>query len=448
MRRTTEFDPLTLARLTHPIRWEPEDYDSLMEAVGDARFVLLGESTHGTHEFYRERARITQRLVEEKGFTTIAVEADWPDAYRLNRYVRGRSEDATAIDALGDFQRFPRWMWRNPEVADLVEWLRAHNDDRASDLPEVGFYGLDLYSMYASIEAVLTYLEEVDPDAAARARSRYACFEHFGEDSQTYGYAAGSGMSESCEKEALQQLLELQRRAHDLAGRDGRIPEDEFFFAEQNARLVMNAEEYYRTMFRGRVSSWNLRDRHMADTLDGLVEYFDRKGRFTTRVVVWAHNSHLGDARATEMGRSGEWNLGQLARERYGSDVFLLGLTTATGTVTAAFDWGEQARRTRVRTPIPGSWEELFHEAEPSNFLLPIRGSEPVATLLLGSRLERAIGVIYRPATERQSHYFEARLAEQFDAVLHFDETAALEPLDRTAGWETGDAPETYPFNL
>jgi erythromycin esterase-like protein len=295
---------------------------------------------------------------------------------------------------------------------------------------------------------VLTYLEEVDPDAAARARSRYACFEHFGEDSQTYGYAAGSGMSESCEKEALQQLLELQRRAHDLAGRDGRIPEDEFFFAEQNARLVMNAEEYYRTMFRGRVSSWNLRDRHMADTLDGLVEYFDRKGRFTTRVVVWAHNSHLGDARATEMGRSGEWNLGQLARERYGSDVFLLGLTTATGTVTAAFDWGEQARRTRVRTPIPGSWEELFHEAEPSNFLLPIRGSEPVATLLLGSRLERAIGVIYRPATERQSHYFEARLAEQFDAVLHFDETAALEPLDRTPGWETGDAPETYPFNL
>jgi erythromycin esterase-like protein len=431
-----------------PLRWEDGDYDPLLEMIGDARVVLLGESTHGTHEFYRERSRITQRLISEKGFTTVAVEADWPDAYRVNRYVRGMSEDGSALEALGDFERFPLWMWRNADVVDLVEWLRAHNQERAPDLPEVGFYGLDLYSMYSSMEAVVTYLDAADPPAARRARDRYSCFEHFGEDSQAYGYAASTGRRESCEDDAVQQLVELQRRASELAGRDGRIPEDEFFFAEQNARLVKNAEEYYRSMFHGRVSSWNLRDQHMDETLAELVAHFDRKGRHPARVVVWEHNSHIGDARATEMGARGELSLGQLARERFGDAARLIGFTTATGTVAAARDWGDPAERKEVRKPLPGSYEEILHSVGIEQFYLPLRHGGPAADALRNPRLERAIGVIYRPETERLSHYFEARLAEQFDAVLHFDDTMAVEPLDRTGGWESRDAPDTYPFKV
>jgi erythromycin esterase-like protein len=435
-------------RAAHPLDGGAHDHDRLLEMIGDARLVLLGESTHGTHEFYRERARITRRLVEEKGFTTIAVEADWPDAYRVNRYVRGLSDDASAIEALGDFGRFPLWMWRNTEVVGLVEWLHARNASRGEGEPAVGFYGMDLYSMYSSIEAVLGFLDRADPEAARRARHRYACFEHFGEDSQAYGYAAGSGMSESCEEQAVQQLVELQRRASDLAARDGAIPEDEFFFAEQNARLVKNAEEYYRSMFRGRVSSWNLRDRHMVETLDALVSHFDARAAAPTRMVVWAHNSHLGDARATEMGRAGEWNVGQLVRERYGGDAFLVGFTTANGTVTAATDWEEPAQRRRVREPLPGSYEEVFQTVGEPAFLLGLRGGGGAVEALRSPRLERAIGVIYRPEMERVSHYFTATLPEQFDAVLHFDRTRGLEPLDLDSGWEHDEAPDTFPFGL
>jgi erythromycin esterase-like protein len=430
-----------------PLRGESGDYDRLLELVGDARVVLLGEATHGTHEFYRERAVLTRRLIEEKGFTTVAVEADWPDAYRVNRYVRGMSDDASPEEALGDFRRFPLWMWRNREVVELVRWLRAHNDARPRGAPRVGFYGLDLYSLFTSIEAVLAYLEEVDPEAARRARERYACFEHFGEDTQAYGYAAGLGLSASCENAAVQQLVELQRRAAELASRDGRIPEDEFFFAEQNARLVKNAEQYYRTMFRGRVSSWNLRDSHMAETLHALIEYFDRKG-LRTKVVVWEHNSHIGDARATEMGEQGEWNVGQLARERYGDGAFLVGFSTHHGTVAAASNWDEPVQLKRVRPALAGSYEALFHELEIPNFLLPLRHGGPVVDALRQPRLQRAIGVIYRPQTERISHYFHARLPAQFDALLHFDETRAVTPLDHASGWETGEAPETFPFSL
>ncbi|HEV2131500.1 MAG TPA: erythromycin esterase family protein [Longimicrobiaceae bacterium] len=434
-----------IRRAAHPLTGHSADYDALLERIGDARVVLLGEATHGTHEFYRERAHITQRLIEEKGFTTVAVEADWPDAYRVNRYVRGASEDGSAAEALGDFQRFPRWMWRNVDVLNLVDWLREYNDPLSERHPKVGFYGLDLYSLFTSIEEVLGYLEEVDPEAAKRARYRYGCFEHFGEDSQAYGYAAEFGLTASCEDQAVQQLLDLQRRAAELAGRNGRIPEDEFFYAEQNARLGKNAEEYYRTMFRGRVSSWNLRDRHMAETLDALLQHFDRKGQHT-RVVVWEHNSHIGDARATDMGDSGEWNVGQLAREAYGEDAVLVGFTTHHGTVTAASDWDTPAERKHVRPALAGSYEKLFHGVGIPEFLLLLDEESLVAEELRGPRLERAIGVIYRPETERLSHYFNASLSEQFDAVIHFDETRAVEPLERTAGWETGEAPETYPF--
>jgi erythromycin esterase-like protein len=275
----------------------------LVDLIGDARLVLLGEASHGTREFYRERTRITQRLLTEKGFTAVAVEADWPDAYRVNRYVRGVGTDTNGNAALAGFQRFPTWMWRDTEVLAFVEWLRAHNTALPNGRAKIGFYGLDLYSLYTSMAAVLSYLDTMDPEAARRARSR--CFEHFGEDTQAYGYAASFDLSKSCEDEVVQQLQELQRQAAAYSRRDGRVVAEEFFYAEQNARLVKDAEVYYRTMFRGRVSSWNLRDQHMVDTLDALVTHLRRQGEHA-KVIVWAHNSHLGDARATELGESGE----------------------------------------------------------------------------------------------------------------------------------------------
>ncbi len=432
----------------HSLTGASGDYDPLMRLIDDARFVLLGEASHGTHEFYRERAQITKRLIKEKGFTAVAVEADWPDAYRVNRYVRGVGEDAESVEALAGFKRFPTWMWRNADVLDFVGWLRAHNDALPANAPKVGFYGLDLYSLHSSMEAVLGYLDKVDPEAARRARYRYSCFDHFGEDTQTYGYATGFGLTESCENEVVNQLVELRRSAADYASRDGRVAEDEYFFIEQNARLVKNAEEYYRSMFRGRVSSWNLRDRHMAETLDALVGHLERKGGSTPKVVVWEHNSHLGDARATQMGEGGELNVGQLVRERHGSGAVLVGFTTYTGTVTASSDWDAQPERKRVRPALPDSYEALFHEVGCPRFLLNLREGGPATVGLREPRLERAIGVIYRPETERQSHYFYARLPAQFDAVLHFDETRAVEPLERTAHWETGEVPETYPSGM
>lgn len=437
----------TLRQSARPLTGDASDYLPLMQIVGDARFVLIGEASHGTHEFYRERAVITRKLIEEKGFTAVAVEADWPDAYRVNRFVRNASNDKESVDALADFERFPTWMWRNADVLNFIGWLRAYNDSPGENATKVGFYGLDLYSLYRSIEAVLDYLDAIDPEAADRARYRYACFEHFGEDTQAYGYATSLGLNEPCEAQVVAQLIELQQRAADYARRDGQVLEDEFFYAEQNARLIKDAEEYYRTMFRGRISSWNLRDRHMADTLDRLVAYLVRQGQ-PAKVVVWAHNSHLGDARATDMSTSGELNVGQLVRQRYARDAVLVGLTTYAGTVTAASDWDGPAERKQVRPALPESYEAAFHGVGMPRFLLDLRNDSPAATALRQPRLERAIGVIYRPRTERQSHYFEARLSEQFDAVLHFDETRAVEPLERMPHWDTGEAPETYPFGV
>lgn len=431
----------------HRLTGAAKDYDPLMELIGDARFVLIGEASHGTHDFYEQRAEITKRLIQEKGFTAVAVEADWPDAYRVNRYVRGVSEDTTSDEALGGFDRFPTWMWRNTVVTHFVDWLREYNNSLPQNAKKAGFYGLDLYSMYTSIKAVLGYLDQVDPEAAKRARYRYSCLEHFGEDSQSYGYATSFGLSESCENEVVNQLQELQRLASEYVEQDGRLPEDEYFYAEQNARLVKNAEQYYRSMFRGRVSSWNLRDRHMAETLDHLVAHLDQQGG-RTKVVVWEHNSHLGDARATDMGAAGELNVGQLVRQRYGDDAILVGFSTYTGTVTAASDWGGPAQRKRVRPGLAGSYEALFHDTGLPRFLLNLQDDNAAVQGLRQPRLERAIGVIYLPQSERVSHYFSARLPDQFDAIIHFDETQAVEPLERTPQWDTGEAPETYPFGF
>jgi erythromycin esterase-like protein/predicted phosphoribosyltransferase len=434
-----------LSETAYPLAGSARDYDPLVGRIGEACFVLLGEASHGTHEFYSERAEITKRLITEKNFVAVAVEADWPDAYRLNRYVRGASDDVDAVEALAEFRRFPTWMWRNEVVVEFIEWLRAYNDALPQGAEKVGFYGLDLYSLHASMKAVLRYLEKVDPEAAKKARERYSCFDHFGEDTQAYGLMTRLNLSKSCEEEVVNQLIELQRRAGQFARSGGQFADDELFYAEQNARLVQNAEAYYRSVFLEEVSSWNLRDRHMAETLDALVTHLGRKGR-RAKLAVWEHNSHLGDARATEMGQRGELNVGQLTREKYGHEAVLVGFTTHHGTVTAASDWGKPAERKRVRPALAGSYEALFHTTGRDRFLLIPNDSDAMAQQLSAPRLERAIGVIYRPETERQSHYFRARVTDQFDAVLHFDETRAVKPLETTAEWEAGELPETFPF--
>jgi erythromycin esterase-like protein/predicted phosphoribosyltransferase len=437
-----------IARAARPLRGEERDYDPLLARIGSAEIVLLGEATHGSHEFYGDRARITRRLITERGFNAVAVEADWPDAYRVNCYVRGESDDADAEAALGDFERFPRWMWRNDDVRAFVRWLREHNDALPPDTPKTGFYGIDLYSLSRSIEAVISYLEKVDPEAARRARHRYGCFDDFGDNPQVYGQMVALGLAEDCENEVVGQLVELQRLTE--LGRERAIDGDEAFFAEQNARIARNAERYYRAMFRGRVDSWNLRDTHMADTIDALIAHLRRRDGYA-RIAVWAHNSHLGDARATEMGISGELNVGQLMRERHPRDTYGVGFTTYEGSVTAASDWDGPARRRRVLPALPGSYEDLLHQASgiaESDLMLDLRGGAASATLA-DPRLERAIGVIYKPETERFSHYFHAILPRQFDTLLHLDRTSAVQPLDPDPGFEAPDeVPETWPFGV
>jgi erythromycin esterase-like protein len=433
--------------LRHAALWfemSADGFGSLVDTLRDATVVMIGEASHGTHEFYRTRAELTKALIVEGGFNCVAVEADWPDAYRVNRWVRHASGDADAEHALGDFVRFPRWMWRNRDVVDVISWLREYNRPLTAEA-RVGFYGLDLYSLHTSIEAVLAYLTKVDPAAAARARERYDCFENFADNSQAYGYAATLGLSRSCEDDVVAQLVDLRRRAAEYATRDGRVAADEYFHAEQNARLVRNAEEYYRSMFGGRAESWNLRDTHMMETLGALLRQITRTSRHA-RAVVWAHNSHLGDARATQMGEQGELNLGQLVREKFESQARSVGFTTHTGTVTAASNWDEPSQRKRVRPSLAGSYERLFHETGIERFVLHLDDPD-VRRVLSTPRLERAIGVIYRPATERASHYFHAHLADQFDAVIHIDHTNALEPLEP---WsiDEADLPETYPSAL
>lgn len=418
-------------------------FDAVLDLVGDAELVLLGEATHGTHDFYEARAEITRRLIEEKGFHSVAVEGDWPDCYRVNRYVRGLGDERSAEAALSDFRRFPLWMWRNTVIEELVGWMRARNDGKPY-AEQAGFYGLDMYSLHGSMAAVLDYLERADPEAAQEARARYACFDQAGADAQNYGYGVRFGIRDDCRDEAIAQLLDLRERREELLQGDGLVRQEEQFAAEQNARVVQSAEAYYRNMFSYNVNTWNLRDQHMIDTLEALRAHLARQvGR--PRIVVWEHNSHIGDARATEMSRRGEHNVGQLARERYGECARLIGFTTHHGTVSAASRWDGPVEHKQVRPGLPGSVEDLFHEIDCGDFVLPLREEAPQA--MREAMLERAIGVIYLPQTERQSHYFFSRLPLQFDAVIHIDETRALQPLDPTSEWQRGEA-ETYPSGL
>jgi protein-L-isoaspartate(D-aspartate) O-methyltransferase len=414
-------------------RLENADLDPLLARIGDARVVLLGEATHGTSEFYRMRARISQALIERKGFNLVAVEADWPDAARIDHYVRHRDVPPAEWRA---FSRFPEWMWRNVEVHEFVEWLRAHNAARPM-AERTAFHGLDLYSLYTSIGAVLRYLDEVDPESARVARRRYGCLTPWESDPATYGQMALTGRYRACEDDVTAMLSDMLRKRGEYSTRDG----ERFMDAMHNARVVANAERYYRVMYYGSAESWNLRDQHMFETLGELL----RERGPQAKAIVWEHNSHIGDARATEMSSRGELNVGQLCREAFGSGAYLLGFGTDHGTVAAADNWDEPMQVKDVRPSHPESYERSCHDSALPSFFLSLRQRHEVRKQLMAPRLERAIGVVYRPQTELASHYFQAVLPRQFDEYCWFDRTSAVRPLDtrRISGM-----PETYPFGL
>jgi len=407
----------------------------MLQRIGNARVVLIGEASHGTSEFYRMRERITRALIEQKGFDFVAIEGDWPDAARLDHYVRHAEYPPSEWTA---FARFPTWMWRNEEVREFIEWLRKHNAALDPDR-RVAFHGLDLYSLYTSIQAILGYLDEIDPDTAAVARHRYSCLTPWQSDPIAYGHAALTDRYRTCEHEVVQMLQDLMTKRQTYATHDG----ERFLDVVQNARLVTNAERYYRTMYYGSRSSWNLRDTHMFETLESLLQHHGPR----SRAVVWAHNSHIGDAHATEMANRGEFNIGHLCRERFGDDAYLIGFGTDHGTVAAASSWGAPMEIKSVQPSLADSYERLFHDTGIGQFLLPLRHARDPKLIdgLNRSRLERAIGVIYRPESERQSHYFEATLPQQFDEYIWIDQTHAVTPLKTES---LSGMPDTYPFGL
>lgn len=425
--------PECIAEATEPFGDIDESFAALFDRFADRRVVMLGEASHGTHEFYEARAAITRRFVEQHGFTIVAVEADWPDAAAIDRYIRHRPHQPDAAPA---FQRFPTWMWRNSEIDRLAHDLRTINEDRPPE-QKAGFYGLDIYNMSGSIEAVLTYLDETDPEAAKVARQRYGCLTPWQAEPETYGRAALSRGYAECEAQVIAQCRDLLQRALEEDG--------EVFGAAMNARLIASAEKYYRVMYYGGAESWNLRDSHMAETLEHLLEH----GGPDAKALVWAHNSHIGDARATEMGHvRGEHNIGQLAREKWGDEVALIGFGTHTGTVTAADDWDSPRKVKRVLPSRSDSYERQCHDSGVPRFLLDLSRDrhQALRQRLMEPKLERFIGVIYRPETERWSHYSSSVLPEQFDAFVWFDETRALEPLGPPE--PRSGLPETYPFGV
>jgi erythromycin esterase-like protein len=408
---------------------DAEAFGQAFDRFAHAKVVLLGEASHGTSEFYRARAAITRRLVEQHGFNVVCFEADWPDMSQVDQLVRGRSGPRDGAP----FARFPTWMWRNREFAAFASWAHAHNLERPA--PErVELRGLDLYSLNGSIAAVLDYLDGIDPEAAAEARRRYACLTPWQTKPERYGALAVRGAAD-CRRVVVDQLRELLLRRFEHE--DG----EALFDAEQNARVVQSAEQYYRVMYEGSVESWNLRDTHMFSTLE---QVLDARGP-DAKAVVWAHNSHLGDARATQMGWAGELNLGQLCRQAYGDAAALIGFSTDRGTVAAASDWGGEMEIKTVRPSHSRSWERVFLDAGQPSALVSWREDPALAAALAEPRLERAIGVIYRPESERTSHYFEAELSRQFDALVWFETTTAVTPV---AGPQRDGDAELFPFGL
>ncbi len=414
---------------------EEASLDPLLKRIGKARIVLIGESSHGTAEFYRMRALITKRLIEEKDFNIVAVEADWPDAARVDHYVRHRNVPASEWTA---FARFPTWMWRNTEVLEFIDWLHEFN----KVLPyskRTGFYGLDLYSLYISARAVVDYLEDVDPDLATVARQRYGCLSPWEADPAAYGHAALTGAYRSCEENVVHMLAELHEKRLEYVYKDG----ERFLDAAQNAQLVKNAERYYRVMYYGSRASWNLRDNHMFDALLNIMKYHGE----SAKAIIWAHNSHIGDASATEMSSRGEHNIGQLCRIKFGEESYSIGFGTDHGTVAAASNWNGPMEVKKVRPSHPQSYERLFHLTNIPGFILPLHEEQngDLYTQLSKPKLERAIGVIYRPETELASHYFEAVLPQQFNEYIWIDKTRAVTPLSTE---QLEGLPDTYPFGI
>lgn len=412
-------DPVALVRAAaRPLTGGARDYDALLAAVGDARVVMLGEATHGSREFYRERARITRRLIDEKGFDAVVFEAPWQPMRRLDAYVRGVGGDANAAAALADVVRFPVWTWRNEEVRDLAAWLRAYNRRAGA---AVRVYGMDLYSVPESARAVADYLAPSSPQEAAAARRDYRCFDEYPEEPQDYGHAVVVLGRSACGSGARRQLALMQASVN-LAG----VPDEALFAAWQSAATVAAGEEYYRAMYRQEILSWNVRERHMADTLDRLLAWLSAVAGREAKIVVWAHNIHQGDARATDQAAAGELSLGQAMRERHGGSVVLVGFTTYSGRVRAASGWGQPDRVKRLRPALAGSWTALLHASGLPAFLLIFGGDPPLAAALAENRPERAVGVTYLPHDERASHYFNMRLSQQFDAMIHWDVTSPV----------------------
>lgn len=420
--------------------FDEKAYDDLLKKIGDAQIVLLGEATHGTHEFYTIRAAITKKLILEKNFNAIAIEGDWPDAYNINNYIHQRGELKNAKEVLKIFDRFPTWMWANVPMLEFITWLNNYNQQKNKS---VNFYGLDLYSLYRSIDAIILYLETIDPQTAQDAKNIYSCLEHFRHDPQVYGYSVFSYVAKSCQHEVIAVLKKIEELEWQLIEKN-KTSLDDAFYILQNARVVKNSEAYYRSLFINAVSNWNLRDSHMMETVEEIIKQYEKKGVKSAKIVIWAHNSHIGNSAATQMSQHGEFNIGQLVKEKFGKNSYSVGFTTYNGTVSAASDWHMPVERKNIRNALPNSYEDLFHAVNIPQFLLTLEDKEIVPQELL----ERAIGVVYEPETERLSHYFLASLADQFDAVIHCDTTTALEPLEKTTRWIEGEAPETYPSGL
>jgi erythromycin esterase-like protein len=421
------------------------EYEPLMELTGNARVVLLGQASCGNHEFYAVRARITRRLIEQKGFAAVAVDADWADASHVNRYVQGDGEDGDARTSLDGFRHFATSTWRNAAVIDFLEWLRAYNQSLQGDAP-ISFRGLDLYNLHNSNRLVAAYLDRVDPVAAHQMRCRYvsACVGDLSDEAPACGDEFRSTLGQSCEDEIIAEVVELwQRLADEIMSTRGSA-EYEAFFTEQAPRLAHNAEQYYRAMFGGKASSWNLRNRHLDETLAALVDHLERSVA-PGKVVFWAHNAQVGDSRAHELPRRGKLSVGQLARERYGEGAVLIGLTTYQGTVRAASEWDGPFEQKTVLPSVPDSYESLFHDVGHPRFVLPIRANPDVNEALRGSMRQRSIGVIYRPEAERLSNYVQTRLNDEFDAVVRFDQTTAVHALVGDPDYETEEIPGSIP---
>lgn len=396
-------------------------YEEIIKQINNVKIVMLGEATHGTYEFYYIRKQLTEYLVQEKGFNAIAIEGDVTSCYNINLFLQGEGKINDVLNALTKFKRFPTWMWRNNVIVDLLKNLRRFNDSTSQ---KVHFFGLDLYSMHGAIQAVINFLEEYDPEAALDAIKRYSCFENTTHNPQEYGALVKYAHKKACIEEVARQVIALQQT---VFHNHGNLEEaDKLFYAMQNALLVKNAELYYRSMFEPHQNTWNIRDEHMFEILKNILDYLSNTLKTDAKVIIWAHNSHLGNAKATDMSLQGELNIGQLIKEHYPTSSFSLGFSTNTGTVVAADNWGEEPKIKQLNPGINGSYEKLFHKTQCKNFLLTIKNNSDLFQLLSTPRLQRAIGVIYRPDTERYSHYYMANLAHQFDALLHIDESRAI----------------------